>query len=121
MQSLAGGLGWKGAFFLEIAFGTIELRQLCEHEALAIAQLGVPAANALKNRLADIRAADHIGDVMAGAPRIAYVDGKQCYHFDLAEQCVLTVIANHAKERSIGSHQTDWLNVRRVKVTFIGK
>lgn len=103
---------------MELAFDTEELRDMCEHEATAIARLGTLAAEALKNRLSDIRAADFINDVVAGQPRSSVISGAECFQFDLADH-VLTVTANHAPPRLDGNGLTDWARVRRVKVMSV--
>lgn len=106
---------------MEIAFSTRELRDLCELEATAIELLGVSAADALKNRLSDIHAADHIQDVLAGRPRNVRSGTNDYYQLDLADQYVLTVTANHAEPRISGDGKTDWPRVRRVKVMSVEK
>lgn len=104
---------------MELAFDTEDLRDMCEHEATAIARLGPLPAEALKNRLSDIRAADFINDVVAGRPRSSVISGAECFQFDLADRYVLTVTANHVPPRLGGNGQTDWSRVRRVKVLSV--
>lgn len=94
---------------------------MCESEAKAIGILGVSAADALKNRLSDIRAADHIQDVLAGHPRNCRSGTNEYYQLDLADQYVLTISANHAEPRTSVNGNTDWLRVRRVKVVKVEK
>ena len=76
---------------------------MCEHEATAIARLGALPAEALKNRLSDLRAADFMNDVVAGRPRLSLVSGVECFQFDLADRYVLTVTANHLPPRSLAT------------------
>jgi hypothetical protein len=104
---------------LELAFDTEELRDMCEHEATAIGRLGTLPAEALKNRLSDIQAADFINDVVAGRPRSNVVSGVECFQFDLADQYVLTVAPNHAPPRLDGNGLADWSRIRRVKVVSV--
>lgn len=104
---------------MELAFDTEDLRDMCEHEATAIARLGTLPAEALKNRLSDIRAADFISDVVAGRPRTSVISGVECFQFDLADRYALTVTANHAPPRLDGNGLTDWSRVRRVKVVSV--
>lgn len=92
---------------------------MCEHEATAIARLGPLPAEALKKRLSDLRAAEWITEVLAGRPRSGLVSGLECFQFDLADQYVLTVAANHAPPRVTGNGQADWSRVRRVKVVSV--
>lgn len=104
---------------MELAFGTEELRDMCEHEATAIARLGLLAAAALKNRLSDVRAAEFMSDIVAGRPRSGVMSGLECFQFELADRYVLTVVANHVPPRLDGDGRTDWSRVRRVKVVSV--
>ena len=54
---------------MELAFATKSLRQLCENEARAKRDLGETVAERLKRRLADLRAAECVKDLVAGHPR----------------------------------------------------
>ena len=111
--------GVEVGFPLELAFDTEDLRDMCEHEATAIARLGIFAAEELKNRLSDIRVADLIGDVLAGRPRTNVLLSVECFQFDLADHYVLTVTANHAPPRLDEHGRTNWSRVRRVKVMSV--
>ncbi len=104
---------------MELAFDTEDLRDMCEHEATAIARLGALAAAELMNRLSDIQAADRVGDVLAGQPRANFVSGTECVQFDLTDQYVLTVAANHAPPRLNHLGRPDWSRVRRMKIISV--
>jgi proteic killer suppression protein len=99
---------------LEITFNTRELRNICEDESLATQTLGSDTAKALKNRLADIRAADIISDVLAGQPSLD--KNTDCYHFELANGHKLIVKPSHVTERTNTDGTTDWKRVHRVQV-----
>ena len=92
---------------------------MCEQEAKAINRLGPLAAEALKKRISDIRVAEYVDEVLAGQPRIAQLNGTDCVQFDLADNYVLSVTANHIPPRVRSNGQTDWTRVRRVKVTTV--
>src|SRR5258708_22364381 len=53
---------------VEIAFANKSLRQLCESERRARRSLGPRVAEKLKRRLADLRAANCVKDLVAGRP-----------------------------------------------------
>lgn len=106
---------------MEIAFETKELRDLCHHEAVSNANLSTLAAEALKKRLSDIHAADWIGEILAGRPKIGRWKTYECYFFDLEEGLVLAVIPNHLKQRLNNDGQVDWATVRRVKIVYLGE
>lgn len=104
---------------LEIGFFTEELRDLCEHEEHAIASIGLSAAEALHRRLADIRAAEFIDEVVAGKPSRSKIEGVACVLFDLNGEYTLAIAANHSPPRLDESGSTAWSRVRRVIVRKI--
>ena len=104
---------------MEIQFDTKELRDVCEQEAVAIDQLGVMAAGGLKLRLADLRAAEAISDVLAGNPQQGQHDGTDCFRFSLDEGAVLVLTPNHSKPRLDDAGKTDWPQVRRIRVVSL--
>ena len=104
---------------MEIQFDTKELRDVCEQEAVAIDQLGMMAAETLKLRLADLRAAEAISDVLAGNPQQGQHDGMDCFRFSLNEESVLVLTPNHMKPRIDDAGGTDWPQVRRVRVVYL--
>jgi hypothetical protein len=89
---------------------------MCEHEAVALEQLGQLAADALRNRLSDLHTADFIDEVLAGRRRHISIDGIDCVQFDLAERYTLTVSPNHVPPRNTPDGQIDWSRVRRIKI-----
>src|SRR5438270_63548 len=64
-----------GSAIVNFAFVTLELRTLCETPALAEHELGMLAAQQLRDRLADLQAVDSVMDLPAGNPREADPDG----------------------------------------------
>lgn len=92
------------------------LRDLSEDESLAAQTLGLAAAEALIHRLADIRAADTIAEVLAGRPQIGNCQGVDCYQFELAEGRRLTLVSSHVVPRNNAFGRTDWARVHRVRV-----
>lgn len=104
---------------LEISFETQALRDLCEDESLAAQEIGTAAAEALKSRLSDIRAADSIYDVLAGRPQLGKYHGNDCYRFELTEGYHLTVTPSHTRPRKDAAGMTDWGRVRRVRVMLL--
>lgn len=101
---------------MEINFETKALRDACEDEALAAQTLGSAAAEALQHRLADIRAADTIHEVLAGRPQAG--GSMDCYRFELADSFYLVVRPNHMKPRKNAAGMTDWDRVRRVLISL---
>lgn len=103
-----------------IAFNSEQIRELCTVDSNAISQLGQKAAETLKNRLADIDAAEFIDEVLAGRPRRAVVDGRDCYLLDLVDGLILTLVCNQVNPKLDDQGQIDWSRVRRVKVVSVG-
>lgn len=92
---------------------------MCEDDRLASERFCTAAAEALKNRLADIRGADNMCDVLAGNPRTGKYQGADSYQLDLSDGFRLTVVPNHRIPRRSLNGETDWELVRRVKVVSL--
>lgn len=104
---------------LELAFAEKSLRQLCENEAIAQRKLGVSVAEKLKRRLADMRAATSVKDLVVGAPR--ELEGA-CQHqiaVDLCDGYRIVFCANHNNVPFLESGAIDWTQVSRVKILRI--
>ncbi len=105
---------------LEISFHTEDLRDVCIDGALADQSLGVVAAEGLRNRLVDIRAADSVYDLLAGQPSAGMHDGVECYRVRLDDGVYLTVVPNHNVLRINAKGGTDWTRVRRIRLVAVG-
>ena len=53
---------------MHIEFAAENLTELCRSERRAMRELGQPGARTLFARLADLAAADHVGELVAGYP-----------------------------------------------------
>lgn len=105
---------------LEISFDTECLRDLCIDGALAEQALGVAAADALRNRLDDIRAADCVFDLLAGHPVAGTHNGAACYQVSLGDGARLVFVPNHNTPRIDAQGDVDWARVRRVRIMAVG-
>ena len=103
---------------LQLAFNTRELRTLCESEDAAREAFGDDVAESLKARLADLRAAENIDDLVVGRPRTSADSGMMV--LDLHGSHVLKFVPNHV-QRSVDAPKAEWGRVKRIKVTSIGK
>jgi hypothetical protein len=101
---------------VQIAFDTEKLRNLCEREFHATRQFGSRVAEVLRHRLADLRAARTIYDVIVGNMR-AFPDDRTRMMLDLCDGYVLVFCANHPQKQS--SEPLDWAKVSRIRVTDI--
>jgi len=104
---------------LELAFAKKSLRQLCESEAKAKRDLGVRMAEKLTRRLADLRAATCVKDLVAGRPR--ELDGARHRHIavELCNGARIVFCANHNAIPMLESGGVDWSRVSRVKILRI--
>jgi hypothetical protein len=76
-------------------------------------------AEILKRRLADLRAAASIEDLVAGQPR--ELDGSHGQHMvvDLRDGCRVIFCANHPKNPTTENGDLDWAKVSRVRILRI--
>ena len=106
---------------LQLAFESRELRAICEIDAEGRRALGRGGAEVLKRRLADLRAAESLQDLLAGSPRIVENDAEPHLIVYLAGGYVLRLVPNHpivAPRQCLGG---DWTMVRRLKIISISK
>ena len=106
---------------LQLAFHSRSLRTICESEARAKRELEPSVADALQHRLADLRAATSIKDLVVGRPRPLDDGEKQNMVVDLCDSHRLVFCANHPKNPLAESGKLDWQSVSRVKVLRIEK
>ena len=104
---------------LEIAFDAKALRTVCEREARAKRDLGARVAEMLKHRLADLRAATSVSDLIAGNPRELNGAGRRQMIVELCEGYRIVFCANHSKVSMIESGDLDWSRVNRIKILRI--
>lgn len=103
---------------MELAFESKDLRTICESEAYAERELGLDVAQAIKRRLADLRAATVIYDLLAGRPRISNT-GNQELLVDLCDGYGIILAANHRDNPVTETGNVDWSRINRLKVLRI--
>ena len=111
----------RKATALELAFETKPLRTICETEAQAKLELGNAVAEVLKHRLADLRAATAVSDLVAGKPRILDGSAGQLMVVDLYEGSRLVFKSNHIRRSSAGGGEVNWSRVTRIKILRIDR
>lgn len=111
-------LDFFGGDTLELAFDSKELRSICESEDYAKQQLSALVVEALKHRLADLRAAISIKDLIAGKIR-PLDNADQRIIVDLCEGYQLIFCANHPRNPLLESGNLDWSRVSRIKILGI--
>ena len=105
---------------MELAFESQELRSICEHEATAKDALGAEIAEALRHRLADLRVATSIADLIVGNAHTVEVGSIIYLVIDLCRRHQIVLEANHPENPLTDSGQLDWAKVSRIKVTYVG-
>lgn len=109
----------EGLTTLELAFDSKSLRTICESEFQADRELGATAAEILKHRLADLRAARSAKDLVAGRPRAVNGPDGEYMVVDLCNGKRLVFAANHTNNPMTEMNHLDWARVTRVKVLRI--
>jgi toxin HigB-1 len=98
-----------------LAFSTKALRSLCECQAKAERELGFKVAKKLRERLADIRAASNVTELVAGRPREIEGGRLPNYAINLADGYWMVLCANH-NEIPLIKTRVDWSKVSRVRI-----
>jgi len=104
---------------LEIAFAEKADRRLCENEAIAERMLGIKVADKLKRRLADLRAATTVADIVAGKPQVLFGKYKHQIAVELCDGYSLVFCANHNTNPILESDKIDWSRVSRIQILRI--
>lgn len=105
---------------LEIAFESISLRSFCETEAHAIREFGKSVAELLKHRLADMRVATSIKDLIVGRPRELTGANSGQIMLELCDGHCVVFCANHTNNPTTSIGAIDWPKVRRIRILYIG-
>jgi proteic killer suppression protein len=103
-----------------ILFDDERLRKLCEDEKTAKKNLGRDSAKKLKSRLADLRAAQTVRDLVAGKPHPLKRDRAGEFSLELHGGVRLVFApANEPAPRTV-DEAVDWARVTEVLVIYIG-
>lgn len=105
---------------MDIDFRDKKTRELCEQRAIASRKLGSACARKLRSRLADLQAAEHVTDLVAGRPHpLRGVRGGQ-FALDLEGGRRLVFEPNHQPVPIRDDGSIDWFRVTRVRIIYIG-
>ena len=105
---------------MEIDFFNHDLRNLCEQEKLAVKSLGKPCARKLRSRLADLMAAAHVRELVAGRPHPLSGDRQGQFALDLHGGVRLVFEPDHEPVPTFSDGGIDWAQVTRITIIFIG-
>lgn len=100
-----------------VAFETQRLRDLCEDPRTAVAEFGVSAATSLRARLADLRAAVTISDLLVGDPHLSGPD-RAILVVVIGEGLSMLWVQNDPKQAFSAS---GWYTIRRIRLIAIDR
>ena len=103
---------------LELAFADESLREFCSKRLAAESEYGMVVARHLHSRIADLRAADNVAELVTGNPRVS---GHDSYIIDIYKDWRLIFKANHPSNPLRKNKQVDWKRVTRIQITQIGQ
>lgn len=103
---------------MELAFATRNLRALCEDEGRAYQVIGPNAAASLKDRLADLRAANSLADVLVGSLRLLS-QPEPTVTLELADGYLMLCRVNHSTLPVLPTGEVEWNRVRRLLIKSI--
>lgn len=102
---------------MQIAFISKSLRTVCENQADADAAFGAKVAEVLRHRLADLRAAEAMTDLIAGRPQLDDVAEQAVMELCDGYQIIISV--NHPTTPKVETGTVNWEKVTRVKIVAI--
>jgi toxin HigB-1 len=105
---------------MDIEFLSPQLRVTCTSERQAVRELGQPAAKKLFARLADLKAAEHVGELIVGYPHPLKGDrtGQFAVRLEGGKRLVFASADEPVPVHDDGS--VDWKRVTRICIVFIG-
>lgn len=104
---------------IQLAFQTVQLRQICESPLSAKRSLGEEAALSLRTRLADVRASTSPVDVMAlGFATFDSASDVQIFIY-IEGSYTVTATVNHREVPRLEDGQVDWKQITRLKILSI--
>ena len=98
-----------------IAFQSTRIRDLCEDPDAADRHMGRNVAEVFRDRLADVRAAASVEDLIVGNPRRHGPEGE-FLRIAVGRDIDIVLKANHRRSVIDGSGRVDWTHVSYVKM-----
>ena len=97
-----------------------DIRARCEQQRLAVRKLGAPCARKLRSRLADLGAAVHVRELVAGRPHPLTGDRQGQFAVDLHGGVRLVFEPDHDPVPVLAADGIDWEQVTQITIIYIG-
>lgn len=105
---------------MEINFNDKKLRELCEKQNAAVRKLGDACARKLRARLADLKAASCVSELVAGRPHPLKGNRLGQFSVDLEGGRRLLFKPDYPEIPRCDDGGIDWARVIRVRIVLIG-
>jgi len=102
---------------LEIAFESLELREICEKDSEARRVLGDELAELMQRRIADLRAARFLSELPF--PVQLRDEGSGAMVLNLADVGRMTLVSNHIRTPTTSDGAVDLARITRVRILEI--
>jgi proteic killer suppression protein len=104
---------------MEIDFKNKKIRNVCEQKSSAKSKRGSPLAKKIERRMADLKAADSVNDLVAGNPHPLKGDRAGQFALRLHGGKRLVFEPNHHPIARLKDGSIDWSNVTKVLIVEI--
>ena len=101
---------------MDLAFEDRDIRRICEDKKTAIEKYGTFVAEVLQNRLADLRAATSLKDILVGEPALL-IDST--FKINLIDWYTIVFTANNRRLSYDSQGNIDWSFITRIKILSI--
>src|SRR5262245_48389815 len=105
---------------MELAFESEQLRNMCEDDVEAERLLEPLVAATLRRRLADLRAASSVNDLLSGGPQFSSDGPTGSVLIQIGHKQVIQLVPNHVKNPVGTDGRINWHAVSRLRVVHIG-
>jgi hypothetical protein len=105
---------------LDLAFSEKSLREICERQLKAERVLGIATAKILRSRLADLRDAECMDDIVAGPPAILNNRPPGRIAIPIGKNSFLFLRSNHRSTPITPDGNVRWSEIYRIQILRIG-
>jgi proteic killer suppression protein len=105
---------------VDITYLDNKLGRLCEDHKVAQRTLGVDGFKKLRARLADLRAASVVSELVAGHPHPLTADRAGQFALSLDKGRRLVFVPDHNEPVQDSRGNIDWTKVSKIKIILIG-